>query len=123
MRNLHKLQTFDVLVLVLGRPTASAADGSSQQQLSGGKRITLIVAWWGPDMRAEPGAPGQGPCRPAPSCLKSANKATHLDVAPSCSAELSPSVSQTDLQSSQHKQPQSHSLRQTHKLTQSHAQA
>ncbi|DBA84827.1 hypothetical protein WJX77_001720 [Trebouxia sp. C0004] len=41
--------------VIPGRPNDSTADRSSQQQLSGGKRITLIVAWWGPDMRAEPG--------------------------------------------------------------------
>lgn len=87
--------------VIPGRPNASTADESSHQQFSGGKRITLIVAWWGPDMRAEPGAPGQGPCRTAPSCLKSADKPTHLHAATSCSAELSPPVSQTDLQLSQ----------------------
>lgn len=31
-----------------------------------GKRITLVVAWWGAGMRAEPGAPGTGPCRKGP---------------------------------------------------------
>ncbi len=52
-------------------------------------------------MRAEAGAPGQGPCRTAPSCLESADKPTQLDVALSYSAVQLPSVSQTDLQSSQ----------------------
>ncbi|DBA89883.1 TPA: hypothetical protein ACH3X2_004738 [Trebouxia sp. C0005] len=98
--------------VIPGRPAASTANGSSQQQLPDRKRITLIVAWWGADMRAEPGAPGQGPCQTAPSCLKSADEPTHLDVASSRSPVHSPSVSQTDLQSFQH-QTASHSQSQT----------
>lgn len=31
------------------------------------RRITLIVAWWGPDIRTESGAPGTGPCRNSPA--------------------------------------------------------
>ena len=49
-----------------GKPSTVNVPDSCPRQGSE-KRITLMVAWWGPGMRAEPGAPGQGPCRLAPS--------------------------------------------------------
>ena len=46
------------------RPNVSAVESCPGHASE--KRVTLIVAWWGPGIRAEPGAPGQGPCRLAP---------------------------------------------------------
>lgn len=53
------------LFSVAGKPEAIHTSNSTR--CVGDKRTTLIVAWWGPSIRAEPGAPGQGPCRVAPS--------------------------------------------------------
>ena len=47
------------------------------------KRITLIVAWWGSDMRAESGAPGQGPCRSAPRPKTEPNTLARIETAQS----------------------------------------
>ena len=52
-------------VAAAGRQSDVNATESCREDASE-KRITLIVAWWGPGIRAEPGAPGQGPCRSAP---------------------------------------------------------
>ncbi|KAL3136683.1 hypothetical protein ABBQ38_005919 [Trebouxia sp. C0009 RCD-2024] len=51
--------------VIPGKPSTLNVTDSCERHASE-KRITLIVAWWGPGMRAEPGAPGQGPCRLAP---------------------------------------------------------
>ena len=50
------------------------------EQHGGAKRITLIVAWWGPGMKAEPGTPGQGPCRTAPK-LRAATDRSRIEEA------------------------------------------
>ena len=57
----------EALVAVAGagrRSDVKAAESCAEDASE--RRITLIVAWWGPGIRAEPGAPGQGPCRLAP---------------------------------------------------------
>ena len=71
-----------------GRQSDVDATESCQEDASE-KRITLIVAWWGPGIRAEPGAPGQGPCRsaprpkPAPNTLVRTETAQDPDPGPS----------------------------------------
>ena len=57
-----------VAVSAAGRPSNPSATEACLRHVNE-KRITLIVAWWGPGIRAEPGVPGQGPCRIAP-CLR-----------------------------------------------------
>lgn len=47
------------------------------------RRITLIVAWWGPGIRAEPGPPGLGPCRTAPRLKPQPNTLAATETAPS----------------------------------------
>lgn len=60
------LHLYGLAVVAAAGRSSSVNVTESCQRLPSEKRTTLIVAWWGPGIRAEPGAPGQGPCRLAP---------------------------------------------------------
>ena len=59
------------------------------------KRITLIIAWWGPGINAEPGVKGQGPCRvaPCPSAAPDTPGQDPCQIASNSKAELDASDS------------------------------